>query len=132
MKAYLIFAIVLLAVLFAGSLYVWHLKSENSKALETQKIQLTEECTKAQAKTEKADAQFKADNDDLKQRLHALQLHHPSECVHTTSGTNDTNSRNGHAGPDVASAWLLDYAAECEGYRRAVVTLQQFIQDERQ
>lgn len=130
-KAALIFSAILIAVCGVGLAYILWIKSEHTKDLQRQKDQITQECKQAQAKTEKADAKFKADYDDLKRRHDALLLQHPAECVHPSSSTNNPNGGNGHAGPDVSSAWLLDYATECEGYRRSVVTLGQFIEDER-
>lgn len=113
----------------------WKDSAAEASALAAQANQLNSDCNTRINLTKETNDELQKSHDDIAAKLAKSKRVLQSKCTSISSGSADnTSSRNQYAGQNARSldtAWLLDFAAECETYRSEVIGLNQFIQDER-
>lgn len=135
MNQYLIAGVLagLLAAFLGGIGLGWHERSLRVPAeMAAQQDIDAKECYKFQKLTQDTNNDLQKQRDDIANELTALRLRQPTACVHTTGKAKSSNSgETGHVANNVSSDWLLNFAATCEIYRRAVATIDKFLDEER-
>lgn len=117
------------ALHYAAASYV---EARHEEELTAQKTALTAQCDKEKTTTKEANDALQRDRDFIAARLVRLKRMQLTSCVPVSSSSNNSDSGDGHAGAHgLRSEFLLDFAAECEGYRSTVIVLDKFIADER-
>ncbi len=111
---------------------VAYLEGKHEKALSDQKTALNAQCDKDKATTKEAQDALQRNYDSIAARLARIKRVQPARCVPVPRTPNDSGSGDGYVGAHgISSEFLLDFAAECEGYRSTVIVLDKFIADER-
>ncbi|NDG18432.1 MAG: hypothetical protein EB117_09190 [Betaproteobacteria bacterium] len=95
----------------------------NEAALANQKEQLNAQCEAAAKTLREANDELQRGQTDIASRLAKYKRLHPSTCVIVSESADTTSGWRGYARADE----LLDFAAECEGYRQQRIALERLL-----
>lgn len=119
---------------FVGYWYVGHLKAEQAAALASQIKFDISQCQDSKNITTNADKTYEDLYNAASLELNRLRSQ-PATCVHVTKSTSSGHATHKpnkpHNSDGISSQSLYDYAGQAETDRIKVITLQQFILDER-
>lgn len=126
--------IAVVAVMVSGFFYIKHLRSENAmmeKERDTAVASLRQ-CEQDQDLTYEVSDEYQKNIAALERRVADLKRLRQPQCIvprsEGTGGPDAATAGTVHAGQNgISTGYLLDFAAEAEGYRQQVIGLQNFI-----
>jgi len=118
---------VAVSALFAVTLYISYLNYTHRQELEKLENRLIAECNQAQRTTRETNDELQKNRDDIARKLADLKRVRGEKCL-LVAGKTDiiTGGKSGYDG-EVRYGDLLEYGAECERYRRELITVGKFL-----
>lgn len=108
------------------------IEKRHAAAIEAQKTADIQQCNIDKQITRQANDNLQKDRDDITRKYDDLRMHKPMRCVVPSKPSELSSGGVGYARQNgISPDWLRGYAAECEVYRRSVVTCVAFLGSER-